>query len=533
MKIEKSRTEFFQEGQAVVNTVSSLTLRVILKLSVLMLIVATGNLRAAAAAKNWVGGASGNPNDWNTASNWSPAGVPGAGDDVAIPGSRASYPVLSTAAANAVHSVSVNSGGSLTITSGGSLVTTTGPASVSIDGTLTMSGGTLTAFQDIRGSGRITMNGGTLQVGHDWHLAPTNFSATGGTVEWTGEVGNAGPGGFPGGTGAYQFFNVLVDTGVDPGFDNHANTFRVTGNWINNGSARLTGQATTVQFAGSNPQTIGGSSSTTFKNLIVNNAAGVALTANVTVNGTLTFTTGVMSAGANRLILPVGATVSGAGNGWVNGLVQKAFANGAGQSFSFPVGDASNYAPINLTSLNVTTAGSLAASTTGGDYPNVTASGINPTRSVNRYWTLTNSPSGIVLTAGSATFNFVASDVDAGASAADFAVRRFNGVWSAPTNATLSGTSATVGLPSFGDFAIGDLGAAANSQLTSCCTMPNSHALVGLSGNPNWTYSILASTDLVNWTKIGSATTGTNGLCQFEDVDAASFPVRFYRACSP
>src|ERR1051326_6553293 len=62
---------------------------------------------------------------------------------------------------------------------------------------------------------------------------------------------------------------------------------------------------------------------------------------------------------------------------------------------------------------------------------------------------------------------------------------------------------------------------------------PILYALVGLSGNPNWTYSILASTDLVNWTKIGSATTGTNGLCQFEDVDAASFPGRFYRACSP
>ena len=56
-------------------------------------------------------------------------------------------------------------------------------------------------------------------------------------------------------------------------------------------------------------------------------------------------------------------------------------------------------------------AGSVVVSTTNGDHPNLGSSGINTTRGVNRYWTLTNS--GTTFGSADATLNWLAGDVDA------------------------------------------------------------------------------------------------------------------------
>ena len=64
----------------------------------------------------------------------------------------------------------------------------------------------------------------------------------------------------------------------------------------------------------------------------------------------------------------------------MNGTLQKAFNTGAGQSFTYPIGNASEYAPFSLASMNVTAAGTLAAKTTAGDHPNIATSGIDSTR---------------------------------------------------------------------------------------------------------------------------------------------------------
>ena len=505
----------------------------LIKLSVLVLLVFVGVGKADAAGKTWLGGASGSSNDWNTASNWNPAGVPGTGDDVIIPNGKSFYPILTVAANNTVHTITINSGGTLTIGSGGVLTTTQGANSVAVNGTLTMSGGTLTVHQDIAGSGSISMSGGTLKIGHDFHLAPTIFSATGGTVEWTGEVGSAGSGGFPGGTGAYQFFNVLVDAGVDPGFDNKANSFLITGNWINNGLVTLIGKATTVTFNGTNPQIIGGSSSNTFKNLTITNGSGIALAATATVNGTLTLTSGVVATGTNRMVLPVGGILSGGGSAsYINGNFQKAFSTGAGQSFTFPLGDVSNYAPVSLASLNVTTAGSLTAKSTAGDHPSIAGSGISSTRGVNRYWTLVNSPAGIVAGSYNATFNFVSSDLDAGANVSNFIAARYSGGWSNVTIAARTSTSITInGLTAYGDFSTGELGGPAT--FTSCKIQGDGSALLNLTGLSGRTYTIQASVDLFSWTNIGQSTANINGVFQFIDVNAPNFAHRYYRASYP
>ena len=68
-----------------------------------------------AQTKTWAGTTS---SDWNTASNWSPTGVPGAGDYVTI-GSGSRNPILSTTAT--VRSVQLNNSMQFTVSSTGRL----------------------------------------------------------------------------------------------------------------------------------------------------------------------------------------------------------------------------------------------------------------------------------------------------------------------------------------------------------------------------------------------------------------------------
>jgi hypothetical protein len=62
---------------------------------------------------------------------------------------------------------------------------------------------------------------------------------------------------------------------------------------------------------------------------------------------------------------------------------------------------------------------------------------------------------------------------------------------------------------------------------------PNGSMLLQFPGIPNQTYGFQGTTDLLNWTNIGSATTDTNGLLQFMDTNAPLFPFRFYRNYLP
>ncbi len=88
--------------------------------------------------------------------------------------------------------------------------------------------------------------------------------------------------------------NVTINAGATfnagtPGF-----TISTRGNW-NNGGVFQAGTAGTVTCNGTVAQTIGGASLTTFRNLTILNAAGVSLTANERIRGTLTLTSGMFT----------------------------------------------------------------------------------------------------------------------------------------------------------------------------------------------------------------------------------------------
>lgn len=56
---------------------------------------------------------------------------------------------------------------------------------------------------------------------------------------------------------------------------------------------------------------------------------------------------------------------------------------------------------------------------------------------------------------------------------------------------------------------------------------------VEFNGASNLTYDVQVSTSLVNWSVLGPATPGTNGLFQYTDLVATNYPYRFYRVRSP
>jgi hypothetical protein len=137
----------------------------------------------------------------------------------------------------------------------------------------------------------------------------------------------------------------------------NGSTFNVSGNFINNGT--FTPGTGTVNMNGSTAQSIGGSAATTFNNLTINNASGVALENSANVDGTLTLTSGRLSLGSNNLTLGTAATISGtpsASNMIVaasTGELRKRFSSAVSNqpAFTFPVGTVAGgneYTPVEL-----------------------------------------------------------------------------------------------------------------------------------------------------------------------------------------
>ena len=203
----------------------------------------------------------------------------------------------------------------------------------------------------------------------------------------------------------------------------------VRGNFSNSGT--LTAGTSTFTFNGTGTQTIGGSNSTTFNSLNIDNAGGVVLSGvNTTVNGTLTFTSGNVTTGPRFIATSATGNVSRT-SGHVVGNFQKFVATGA-PTLTYEIGDSGAYTPVTVAFGSVSGAGNLTGSTTPGDHPNAGASPVDRLRSVNRYWTFTNS--GLSFTNYSATFNFVPGDLDAGVNTSAFIVGKFSGgSWTAPT----------------------------------------------------------------------------------------------------
>jgi hypothetical protein len=226
----------------------------------------------------------------------------------------------------------------------------------------------------------------------------------------------------------------------------------------------------TVEYNGSAAQTL---NVFTFANLRINNASGLTLSAgHATIGGTLTFTTGVVTTtGTNTVITTANCAAPSVSrtSGHVAGRLQKAIPTGA-STCVFEVGGstAADYTPVQTSYASVTSAGNVLAVVTAGDHPSLSGSGIDTTQSVNRYWTLNTPVTGALPSAGAgatydALFTFVpavAGEVDAGANALIFVIKRFSASWTGVTlgsrTATSTGGTTLLMTTGYGDFALGE-----------------------------------------------------------------------------
>jgi gliding motility-associated-like protein len=89
-------------------------------------------------------------------------------------------------------------------------------------------------------------------------------------------------------------------------------------------------------------------------NLTINNSAGVTLSAATTVSGTLTLTSGKLTTTSTNIVsvtnTAAGAIAGYSASAYVNGPVERTFANGG--NYFFPIGDADNYRPFEMLSVN-------------------------------------------------------------------------------------------------------------------------------------------------------------------------------------
>ncbi len=231
----------------------------------------------------------------------------------------------------------------------------------------------------------------------------------------------------------------------------------VGGHWTNDGT--FTPGAGTVTFNGLANQNLTGSTATTFNILTMNNAAGLTLSGsvNTTVNGTLNLTSGVISTGANRVIIPASGSVTRTA-GHIFGKLQKNVATGSNVTCNFEIGDAAsaNYTPASLTFASVSAAGDLIAQAVSGDHPQIGSATLNASKSVNRYWSLTNS--GTSFTTCDAVFNFLTADLDPSANTADLICGKYDAPnWTSPNTGTKTANSTEItGLTSFSDFQLAE-----------------------------------------------------------------------------
>jgi hypothetical protein len=272
----------------------------------------------------------------------------------------------------------------------------------------------LSSVSTILGNVKLTASGAITSVSPGGLTVVGSYNSnSAGTTNISGGTGNLTVGDIVfGGTGTFDYSGKTI-------------TINSNGAWTNNGIANLASNVSSmVVFNGVAGQSIGGTTSTTFNNLTINNTNGVSLGAGTTtVLGTLNLVAGSLSTGSRIIVAPTITRTSG----FVQGNLQKAVNAGSNIMVTYDVGTGTTYTPVTLTFASVSVPGSFIVSSEPGDHPNILSANIEPTFSVNRYYALSRL-GGLAFTTLSATLNFAISDVDAGFSpATDAAVKGYNG----------------------------------------------------------------------------------------------------------
>jgi PKD-like domain/SprB repeat len=284
----------------------------------------------------------------------------------------------------------------------------------------------------------ISNNGALLTI-----TSGTQISNVGGVVNTSGTIENEG---------VITITSDLTNNSTISG----NGVYNIAGNFTNNNV--FTAGTSTVSLNGVSSQTVSGTSVTTFNILNINNSNGISLGTNSNVSGVLNFTSGVVNTNANKISITSTGSIVGAGTSkFVNGFLEKYIPVGAGVTADFEIGNGStDYLPLNLNFSNVTGAGNFTGSANNGDHSDIANVCFDPTKSVNRNWTLTNT--GTAFTNYSANANFLVTDKDAGSNSANYFMAIKNtGTWNILTQGALTATSTQgTGITTDGDLQIAE-----------------------------------------------------------------------------
>ena len=308
----------------------------------------------------WKGEVTEHETQWEQAHNWTAGTVPISTEDVLIPGGLTYYPSL-TASANAVaKSIEIEIGASITANSYDITVSGSGGAWINNGtfnpgtGTVLFNHGVSTELVTIAGITNLynisvgantsisPVQGCILRIAGTASATPTSkadWSAINSTIEWNGTNQNIlNPTGLGGNSGYYNLIlsgsgtktmpvtalNIIGDFTIDGIVTataaseltiggnltiNEGNTFAtgafdhtVGGNFDNSGTFTPS-SATLITLNGTIAQSIYGSTATSFENLTIDNALGVNVFTDVTINNALTLTTGNLAVGESTLTI--------------------------------------------------------------------------------------------------------------------------------------------------------------------------------------------------------------------------------------
>jgi len=280
----------------------------------------------------------------------------------------------------------------------------------------------------------------------------------------------------------------------------------VRGDFTNNGTFNCNNRE--VVFQGTSNQTISGTQPITFDYFAMNNSSGITLSRAVTIDDRLRMESGKLTLGTNTLTLNSSAFVSGAALSNSNmvvatgtGKLKKMFS--ATGSFTYPVGDASNYTPVTLNFTGGTFDGTTYADVnlTASDHPKRNTESANY---LKRYWTI---GSNVTSPAATITLNYVQTDVEGVED--NFVMGRWTGTtWSNPTFVSKDPTANTItaNTSGFSDFTGGDAGSLPVELSSFNVAIRN--GLVDLKWETkteinNYGFEVERKSSTADWSKIG------------------------------
>jgi hypothetical protein len=152
-------------------------------------------------------------------------------------------------------------------------------------------------------------------------------------------------------------FDIRAVLGVPGDTRNMTLTSTYDGVYAFTNKGTFTAELGTVTMAGTAAQSIGGSTTTPFYNLVINNAAGVTLQNSESITNLLTLTSGLLNTTLTKIIscTSSGNTTMGSASSYVNGPMIQTVATNSTTTRNFPIGKGGAYRPAVLSATHSNT----------------------------------------------------------------------------------------------------------------------------------------------------------------------------------